>query len=96
MTPNGIVLYSLISAFLDHHQRNFLWKLIGTNMETHIQTICRVRPKTLSPAWDISLKYFPSGFRELCGKGDRKNVRARGIEDTKKTRSICWKLMVTG
>lgn len=38
----------------------------------------------LSPKWDVSIKFLPSELREPQGRGDRKSVRARGTEDTKK------------
>ena len=33
---------------------------------------------TFSPGWEVSIKSLPSGIRELCGRGGRKNVQARG------------------
>jgi hypothetical protein len=35
MTPNGILLYSQISAFFSHHQRSFLLQQLGTDTESH-------------------------------------------------------------
>lgn len=40
----------------------------------------------LSPKWDVSIKSFPSGFGDLCGRGSREIVRARGLmKDTTNT-----------
>ena len=41
MTPNDILTYSKINSFLNHHQRSFLLQQIGTNTETHSQTLHR-------------------------------------------------------
>lgn len=34
--------------------------------------------RTLSPRWDVSITSLPSGLRDLCGRGHRKIIRARG------------------
>lgn len=39
---------------------------------------------TLSHKWDMFTESLPSGLREPCGKESRKNVRAGGMENTKK------------
>ncbi|KAL6040343.1 hypothetical protein STEG23_017243 [Scotinomys teguina] len=33
---------------------------------------------TLSPQMDVFIKIFPTGLRELCGRGSRKSVKVRG------------------
>lgn len=45
------------------------------------------RPGTLSPKWDFSINSFPLGLGKLFGRRGRRNTRARGMEDTRKTRS---------
>ena len=58
---------------------------------------------TLSPKWDVSIKFLPSGFRKLCTRGGRMAVSARGeviqenrpakcswIETHKNTQRILW------
>jgi hypothetical protein len=42
--------------------------------------------ETLSPEWDVPTKSLLSGTRELCRRGCRKSVRARGDGGTKETR----------
>lgn len=61
-TPKDILLYSLISVLLSHHQRCFLLQKMGTNAEIHSQiNMERVRDLgTLSRKWDISIKSLPS------------------------------------
>ncbi|XP_076408126.1 uncharacterized protein LOC121822864 isoform X1 [Peromyscus maniculatus bairdii] len=49
-------LYSPISvpSLLSHHWRSFLLHWMGTNTETHRETLCRARDfGTLSPKWDV-------------------------------------------
>ncbi|EDL97925.1 rCG23304 [Rattus norvegicus] len=47
-------------------------------LETHCQTICRAREMgTFSPQSDVSIKSLSSWFKELCGRGGRKSMRAR-------------------
>ena len=41
MTSKDILLHSQISALLIPYQRGFLWQQMGTNTETHSQTLCR-------------------------------------------------------
>lgn len=38
---------------------------------------------SLSPKWNINIKFIPSGLRESCGRGGGKNVRAK--EEGKRT-----------
>lgn len=33
--------------------------------------------RTLSPNWDVFIKHFPAGLRDLCGRGSRKIVRTK-------------------
>jgi hypothetical protein len=42
--------------------------------------------RILSPKWDISIKSYPSDLWKHHKRRDRKNIRARGMENTKKTR----------
>ena len=50
-------------------------------------TMCRVRDLgTLNPKWDVSIKFSPSGIRELCRRRSTKMVRARGKEESKEMR----------
>ena len=39
MTPNDILLYSLISDLLSHHQRSFFLQQMGADTEMHGQTL---------------------------------------------------------
>lgn len=39
----------------------------------------------LCPKWTVFIKFLPSGLRDLCGTGRRTTVRARGVDNSKKT-----------
>jgi hypothetical protein len=39
MIPNGILLYLYINTLSSYHQRGFLQQQIGTDAETHSQTL---------------------------------------------------------
>lgn len=59
----------------------------GRNIQRLTAKQCLERDNgTLSYVWDIPTKSFPSGFRELCGRGGRKILRFRGNGDTKERR----------
>jgi hypothetical protein len=52
---------------------------MGTFSDPQTHNIQRVRGiGILSPKWYVSIKSLPLGLRELCGRRDRKSVRARG------------------
>lgn len=74
------------------HQRIFLLQWIGTNTKTYNQKMCRVQVfETLSkcPKWDVTIKFFPSWFRKLCGIEDKKKMCKSQweMEAMKETRS---------
>lgn len=51
-------------------------------------TICRARDlRTLDPKRDVSIKSLPLALRELFRGGGRKNAIAKGMENTRETRS---------
>lgn len=43
ISPNHILLYSLISALCSHYQRGFLQQQTGTAVETHSQILSKER-----------------------------------------------------
>jgi hypothetical protein len=51
---------------------------MGTNIETHNQTISVRDFRILIPTWDNGIKSLPSGLREICGRGDSESIKARG------------------
>lgn len=60
---------------------------MGTNIDTHSQVLCRQRDLgTHNTERAVSTKSFLSELRELHRKGGRKSIRARGTENTRKTR----------
>ena len=42
-TTNDILLYSYIDTLFNHHQKSFLLQQVGTDTETHSQTLHRDR-----------------------------------------------------
>lgn len=61
MTSINILLYLQISAYLSHHQRNFLLKQKQRSTTRHYAD--SERPGTLSPKQEVFIKSQPSGLR---------------------------------
>lgn len=84
MTSCGFLLYPLIHALLCHHQKCFFLLQVKTNTETYSQATCKEWE-----TWEnVSIKSLPSGLRELCRRGSRKNGRVIGMESTDEPRQI--------
>lgn len=63
MAHNDILLH--ICSLFSQTQRNFFPQWIRTNIETHSQTLYRVRDLgTLSPKLDVSIKALCSELKE--------------------------------
>lgn len=65
MTPNDVLLDSLISVLLSLSQRSFLLLQMGTNTETpQLNKVQRgLDLGLLSPNWDMSIKSLTLPFR---------------------------------
>lgn len=61
---------------------------MGTYTETYIQALCKRDFGTFNHKWDVSLTFFTSECKEHQELGGSKSVRARMIEDMKKTRCL--------
>ena len=79
MTPDDILLYSLISVLLSHFR-----EYSSCSREQQVQ-----RPSTRHYAesersqntylkWNVSIKLLPSVLRVHCGIGSRKSAKIRG------------------
>lgn len=79
MTPNDVLLDSLISVLLSLPQRSFLLQM-GTNTETpQLNKVQRgLDLGLLGPNWDMFIKSLTLPFRGPCGRGGGKTVKVRG------------------
>lgn len=86
MNPNVIVLYLRITAFFkDFFLFLFLYLFLlfaihgNQHRDTQLNNVkLLIDIEAPSLKCDVSIKYFPSSFRDLCDRGSRMIVTSRG------------------
>lgn len=74
MIFNDVLPYSQISALSSDHQKDFIWKQMRTDVETHSWVLSKERDSKLK----VLTKFLPSELRESCRGGCKMIVRFRG------------------
>lgn len=79
--------YTQICAMISYPQRSFLLQQMGSNTDTHRQTICRVRDLGLfSPKQEVSIKFLSSEHRNSAEVEMGRMQETQEMENTKKSR----------
>lgn len=55
--------------------------------DVHLDNVQRIKDlQTSNPKWDVSIKPFPSGLRECCGREGGRMLERVGMDAIKETR----------